>query len=217
MSNCTRRQAISGAADKLGILRRAARTAAPRGRIHDCTRIVSRKVRFFSLAARAPSIHDPSVWSGRAMQEVSSAWMMWSCVTVSGLWLERLAPGHHGYQRACDLILGQASNGLFGSPRFARAGKTDHSIVVSSSRRPRRVTLVKLSASTFLASCCSFVCAGGRSFVPACGCTGAPRAGPVKAGRRDNIATCASVCRPRLDGPEHGARIKQIGTLLHWP
>jgi len=159
----------------------------------------------------------PTVWSGRAMQEVSSAWMMWSCVTVSGLWLERLAPGHHGYQRACDLILGQASNGLFGSPGFARAGKTDHSIVVSSSRRPRRVTLVKLSASTFLASCCSFVCAGGRSFVPACGCTGAPRAGPVKAGRRDNIATCASVCRPRLDGPEHGARIKQIGTLLHWP
>ena len=43
MSNCTRRQAISGAADKLGILRRAARTAAPRGRIQDCTRIVSRK------------------------------------------------------------------------------------------------------------------------------------------------------------------------------
>ena len=128
-----------------------------------------------------------------------------------------VAPGHHGYQRACDLISGQASNGLFGSPVFACAGKTDHSIVVSSSRRPRRVTLVKLSASTFLASCCSFVCAGGRSFVPACGCTGAPRAGPVKAGRRDNIATCASVCRPRLDGPEHGARIKQIGTLLHWP
>src|SRR5436305_5141076 len=37
----------------------AARTAAFRGRIHDCTRIVSRKVRFFSLAPRAPSIHDP--------------------------------------------------------------------------------------------------------------------------------------------------------------
>ena len=35
----------------------AARTAAFRGRIHGCTRIVSRKVRFFSLAPRAPSIH----------------------------------------------------------------------------------------------------------------------------------------------------------------
>jgi hypothetical protein len=40
----------------------AARTAVLfRGRIHDCTRIVSRKVRFFSLAPRAPSIHDPSL------------------------------------------------------------------------------------------------------------------------------------------------------------
>src|SRR5262245_14907426 len=38
----------------------AARTAASRGRIHDCTRIVSRKVRFFSLAPRAPSIHGPT-------------------------------------------------------------------------------------------------------------------------------------------------------------
>src|SRR5712692_1609320 len=35
------------------------------------------------------------------------------------------APGHHGYQRACDLISGQASTGPFGSPVFACAGKTD--------------------------------------------------------------------------------------------
>src|SRR5438105_12388618 len=35
----------------------AATAAAFRGRIHGCTRIVSRKVRFFSLAPRAPSIH----------------------------------------------------------------------------------------------------------------------------------------------------------------
>jgi len=35
------------------------------------------------------------------------------------------APGHHGYQRACELVTGQASNGLLGSPVFARAGKTD--------------------------------------------------------------------------------------------
>src|SRR6266511_2793545 len=35
------------------------------------------------------------------------------------------APGHHGYQRACELISGQASNGPFGSPGFACAGKTD--------------------------------------------------------------------------------------------
>src|SRR5215475_9043409 len=35
------------------------------------------------------------------------------------------APGHHGYQRACVLITGQASSGgPFGSPGFACAGKT---------------------------------------------------------------------------------------------
>src|SRR5258708_4553351 len=28
---------------------------------------------------------DPTVWSGRAVQEVSSAWLMRSCITVSGL------------------------------------------------------------------------------------------------------------------------------------
>src|SRR5262245_13280048 len=35
------------------------------------------------------------------------------------------APSHHGYQRACDLISGQASNGPFRSSVFACAGKTD--------------------------------------------------------------------------------------------
>src|SRR6516165_3206121 len=49
------------------------------------------------------------------------------------------APGHHGYQRACDLISGQASTGPLGPPVFASAGKTDFSIIISSSRRPRRV------------------------------------------------------------------------------
>jgi hypothetical protein len=39
----------------------------------------------------------------------------WSC----------FAPDHHGYQRACVLITGQASIGPFGSPVFACAGMTD--------------------------------------------------------------------------------------------
>src|SRR3954454_9629752 len=45
----------------------AARTAAFRGRIHDCTRIVSRKGRSLSLATRAPSIHDPEQTSCRVL------------------------------------------------------------------------------------------------------------------------------------------------------
>src|ERR1700693_6608828 len=35
------------------------------------------------------------------------------------------APDHHGYQRACVLVNGQASIGPFGSPVFACAGKTE--------------------------------------------------------------------------------------------
>jgi hypothetical protein len=34
------------------------------------------------------------------------------------------APGHHGYQRACVLITGQASSRPFGSPVFANVEKT---------------------------------------------------------------------------------------------
>jgi len=38
----------------------------------------------------APIANDPTVWSGRAVQEISSTWLMRSCITVSGLWLEHL-------------------------------------------------------------------------------------------------------------------------------
>ena len=69
---------------------------------------------------------DPSVWSGRALQVdfaelavcgLASMYPVsdWSC----------FASDHHGYQRACDLITGQASIGPFGSPVFACAGKTE--------------------------------------------------------------------------------------------
>ena len=57
---------------------------------------------------------DPNVWFGRALQEVlvdlvvsglASMYQVssWSC----------FAPDHHGYQRACVLISGQASSGPF--------------------------------------------------------------------------------------------------------
>src|SRR6516162_8834658 len=49
------------------------------------------------------------------------------------------APGHHGYQRACDLISGQASNGAKWVTSIRMRREDRSSIVVSSSRRPRRV------------------------------------------------------------------------------
>ena len=58
---------------------------------------------------------DPDVWSGRALQEVFVE------LAVGGLasmypasdW-SSLSPGHHGHQRACGLISGQASVGHLG-------------------------------------------------------------------------------------------------------
>ena len=60
------------------------------------------------VLAKAPSTRDPNVWSGRALQ------VDFVELAVSGLasmypafgW--SIAPGHHGYQRACELISGQA-------------------------------------------------------------------------------------------------------------
>ena len=43
------------------------------------------------------------------------------CSVMSGVAGKWLAPGHHGYQRACDLISGQASTGPFGSLVLVRA------------------------------------------------------------------------------------------------
>jgi hypothetical protein len=76
-----------------------------------------------------------------------------SCINVSGLAVERfMAPGHHGYQRAVDLVTGQTSKrGPLGSPGFDRAGKTVLHFVIFS-RRPRWeiVIQLKLRHRTFL-------------------------------------------------------------------
>ena len=116
----------------------------------------------------APASIDPNVWSGRALQEdfvdLADA-VLHQCIRP--LIGASCAPGHHGYQRACDLISGQASNGPFGSPVFACAGKTDP---------PSRLILSQTSAGkgvgyvidrSLLRAVPLFV-PGGRSFVPAC-------------------------------------------------
>src|SRR6202140_2498594 len=63
------------------------------------------------------------------------------------------APGHHGYQRACDLISVQASTGPSGSPVFACAGKTEP---------PSRLILSQTSAGKSYRS--GYVIAGSSSF-----------------------------------------------------
>jgi hypothetical protein len=51
------------------------------------------------------------------------------------------APGHHGYQRACDLISGKASRGHLGHQCSQTPGRPNLHIV-SSSRRPRQLRLL---------------------------------------------------------------------------
>ena len=75
---------------------------------------------------RSTDAFDPNVWSGRASQEhfVDLGDSGLASMYPAFGWSDG-APGHHGYQRACELISGQASSEPFGSPVFAGAGKTD--------------------------------------------------------------------------------------------
>jgi hypothetical protein len=111
------------------------------------------------------------------------------------------APGHHGYQRACDLISGQASTGPFGSPVFACAGKTDP----PSSSHPLAdlggQTKLRHRLAPHLALRCSFVRAWRPFLRPDLRATDAPRAGAVKAGRRAGPAPRVHAARPRLVRP----------------
>jgi hypothetical protein len=107
------------------------------------------------------------------------------------------APGHHGYQRACDLISGQASTGPFGSPVFACAGKTDlHRRLILSQTSAGKLSYVIDSSSSCLR--CSFVRAWRPFLRPDLRATDAPRAGAVKAGRRAGLAPRVRAARPRL-------------------
>jgi hypothetical protein len=133
------------------------------------------------------------------------------------------APGHHGYRRACDLITGQASTGHLGHQGSHAPGRPilHHRLILSQTRAGKG--LIMSSIASWLCVVPLFV-PSGRSFVPTCGRRDAPRAWTVKVGRRACLASRASVARlripvkarPRLDGPEHGARIKRVETQLHW-
>src|SRR5262245_591241 len=69
---------------------------------------------------------DPDVWSGRAVQEALSTWLMRSCINVSGLCLERVVlRAIMDISAHASLVTGQASTGPKGSPVLACAGKTE--------------------------------------------------------------------------------------------
>ena len=85
-----------------------------------------------------------------------------------------------------------------------------------TSRRPRRARVIGYVINSLLGFAL-FLCLR-LAAVPSSRPTGRRSAvaqGAVKAGRRASLASCPAVPRPRLDGPEHGARIKQVGAPPH--
>src|SRR5262245_5894680 len=80
-------------------------------------------------------VNDPNVWSGRALQENfdrdGGCAVLHQCIRplIGAL----RAPGHHGYQRACDLVSGQASTGHVGHRvRMRREDRSSISFLVLS-------------------------------------------------------------------------------------
>ena len=150
-------------------------------RLHGESWGISGRAADIAKMARLTQLYGPAVRRKR----FSSIWRICGLASMypASDWS---ALGHHGYQRACDLITGQASNGPFGSPVFVRAGKTDP---------PSRLILSQTSAGNR----CWVVIDNSSSrtvplFVPKAGCSFVP----------------ADVWTPK-----HGATLKPIGMSSH--
>ena len=128
----------------------------------------------------------------------------WSC----------FAPDHHGYQRACDLINGQASTGHLGHQCSHAPGRPNLHLV-SSSRRPRLETVDRVTSS-LAPDIAQFLCSSQGPIL---------RPGPQNLDRlarrggqgRPSRLACGWLRRARLrpDRAEHGVRIKRVGRCLH--
>jgi hypothetical protein len=128
------------------------------------------------------------------------------------------APGHHGYQRACVLISGQASTGPSGSPGFACAGKTVLHLV-SISRRPRRETGCDVMSSLAPYRCSSFVRAMRPFLRPGLRLRSGRRAqGPSRLAVALGSPQAPSFPGHALTAPSTVPRFKQLGTssYLSW-
>src|SRR6266404_1294623 len=86
----------------------------------------------YGPAVRCKRFVELAVSGLASMYPVSS----WSC----------FAPDHHGYQRACDLINGQASTGHLGHQCSHAPGRPILHFVLSS-RRPRLETVDRVTSS----------------------------------------------------------------------
>jgi len=124
----------------------AASRAASTGRTHDRTRPMLHQ-RKKALVNQAPSTHDPTVWTGRALQaESDDLEVIGLALLYPALERNVCVPGHHGYPRASDLILGKAQRGrLCHQITDATARPFLHLFIPA--RRPRRESQLLLSGS----------------------------------------------------------------------
>jgi hypothetical protein len=74
-----------------------------------------------STRSLVTQLYGPAVRSKKNFDELAASGL--ASMYQTSDW--SLAPGRHGYQRAGELIRRKASIGLFGSPVFACAGKTE--------------------------------------------------------------------------------------------
>ena len=80
---------------------------APKGRTHGCTD--PSLLRQILLANPEPSTHGTFVWTGRALQaRFEDLEVIGLALLYPALEWNVCVPGHHGYPRASDLILGKA-------------------------------------------------------------------------------------------------------------
>src|SRR5258708_23648004 len=127
----------------------------------------------------------------------------WSC----------FAPDQYGYQRACDLINGQASTGAI-RVTSVRMRREDRSSISSySSRRPRLETVDRVMSS-LAPHFAQFLCSSQVPFLRP-GLQNVDRVArrAVTAGRRAWLAAGSGVARLRLIRAEHGAWFTPVGRL----
>ena len=93
---------------------------------------------------------------------------------------------------------------------FARAGKTDppFRFILSQTLAGKAVGYVIESSSV---RAVPLFVPDGRSFVPACACSGASRAGAVKAGRRAWLSTTSAFAGHALTAPSTVPRSRRLG------
>jgi hypothetical protein len=131
-----------------------------------------------------------------------------SCINVSGLSLEPIS---------LPAIMDISAHPISLADRPHRAIWVTSFRMRREDRPPSLRSISQTSAGSLSqVSSVQFLCSILRPFLrPDLHCSRAPRGGAVKAGRRADLASLRTVSRPRLDGPEQGARLRRIGTSSH--